>query len=372
MLAWPGRDSERGGRTNAAKNIGTEAAATPAGRGPPPRTKFTLWPTPWRKERRGSTLDGRPLPASLFALSWRLSAPDQIWLSLLAVAVALLDTAPIEVQRRMVNHAIKESGLRSILMLAATYAGIVLVQGIVKLLSNIYRGWVSEHGVRTLRGFISTIHEQAGTAQADAEHQGTQISMIVAESEPIGAFIGESFSEPLLQAGIIVAVVGYLIYLQPVISLVLLAVYVPQLVFVPLIQRAINERAQARIATLREASAGVIDSEHSATIEDDQEARFAHVFHLNMGVYKLKYSMNFLMNLCHQLGIAAILAVGGWFVVVGKIEIGTVVAFISGLRTVKDPWDDLTTWFQTAMVTRARYRLLTETLAGASPKAPAP
>ncbi|WP_375459284.1 hypothetical protein [uncultured Enterovirga sp.] len=57
-----------------------------------------------------------------------------------------------------------------------------------------------------------------------------------------------------------------------------------------------------------------------------------------MGVYELKFSMNFLMNLCHQLGIAGILGVGGWFVVRGQTEIGTVVAFISGLATIKDPW----------------------------------
>ncbi len=329
-----------------------------------PSFGFTLWPTPWRRGHGDRVLEGRPLPPSLFGLAWRVSAGDQIWLCVLAVMVALLDTAPIEVQRRMVNHAIKESGLRSIVMLALTYAGIVLVQGMTKMLSNIYRSWVSEHAVRSLRSYINATEPAQGEApqHVDAGHQGTQISMIVAESEPIGAFMGESFSEPLLQGGVMVSVVGYLIYLQPFIALVLLAVYLPQAVFVPLMQRAINRRAQARIATLREASAGVIDGEETGV--NHQEARFERVFELNMGVYKLKYSMNFLMNLCHQLGIAAILGLGGWFVVLGKIEIGTVVAFISGLGTVKDPWDDLTTWFQTMMVTRARYDLLTKTLAG--------
>ena len=175
--------------------------------------------------------------------------------------------------------------------------------------------------------------------------------------------MGESISEPLLQGGIMVSVVGYLIYLQPVISIVLLAVYLPQVVFVPLMQRAINRRAQARIEVLREASAEIIGAETEAG-ERDQEARFARVFRLNMGVYRLKFSMNFLMNLCHKLGIAAILVVGGWFVVLGKTQVGTVVAFISGLSTVKDPWDDLATWFQTMMVTRARYTLLNDTLEG--------
>jgi ABC-type multidrug transport system fused ATPase/permease subunit len=326
---------------------------------------FTLVPTPWQRRRR-SHLEGRSLPPSLLRLAWRLGSGDQIWLCALAAAVAMLDTLPIEVQRRMINHAIKESGLRSILMLAATYAGIVLVQGLTKLVSNVYRSWVAEHAVRVLRSHINGLGAAVDTPQS-IEERGIQVSLIVAESEPVGAFMGECISEPLLQGGIMVCVVGYLIYLQPVIALVLLGVYLPQCVFVPLIQRAINRRAQARIAVLREASAGVIgqDADHDETA--GQERRFARVFKLNIGVYKLKYSMNFLMNLCHQLGIAAILGIGGWFVVLGKIQIGTVVAFVSGLATVKDPWDDLATWFQTMMVTGARYALMRQTLEGEVP-----
>jgi ABC-type multidrug transport system fused ATPase/permease subunit len=341
----------------------SRAAPSKASRSP----RFSLWPTPWRHGSGHTPIEGRPLPKSLFRLAWRLSGGDQVWLCVLAVSVALLDTAPIEVQRRLINHAIKESGLRSILTLVAVYAGLVLVQGLTKMVSNIYRSWVSEHAVRSLRSFINALPQPGGSEGADAVQQGTQISMIVAESEPIGAFVGEALSEPLLQAGIMVSVVGYLIYIQPLISLVLLGVYVPQTIFVPIMQRAINRRAQARIAILRQTSAGVLDDQTPQANADPQEARFAKVFDLNIGVYKLKYSMNFLMNLSHQLGIAAILGAGGWLVVIGKTEIGTVVAFISGLGTVKDPWDDLVTWFQTMMVTRARYALLVKTLDGRVP-----
>ena len=264
----------------------------------------------------------------------------------------------------MVNHAIKESGLRSIMILAFTYAGIVLVQGLTKMVANIYRGWVSEHAVRTLRSHINIL-DHGETGERTAVERGVQVSLIVAESEPVGAFMGECMAEPVLQGGIMFCVVGYLIYLQPVIALVLIGVYGPQCIFVPLMQRGINRRAQARIATLREASGGVIGHDGVSDERARQERRFARVFKLNIGVYRLKYGMNFLMNFCHQLGIAAILGIGGWFVVLGKIQIGTVVAFISGLATVKDPWDDLATWFQTMMVTGARYTLMRQTLEGA-------
>jgi ABC-type bacteriocin/lantibiotic exporter with double-glycine peptidase domain len=138
-----------------------------------------------------------------------------------------------------------------------------------------------------------------------------------------------------------VSVVGYLIFLQPLMVLLLFAVFLPQFIFVPMIQRKINKRARIRLATVRAASAEVVGEKTAeADILNSQNQRFARVFHLNMGIFKLKFSMNFLMNLTHQLGIALILSVGGLLVVAGKTEVGTVVAFVSGLATVKDPWGE--------------------------------
>ncbi|SDR57843.1 hypothetical protein SAMN05519103_05901 [Rhizobiales bacterium GAS113] len=47
------------------------------------------------------------------------------------------------------------------------------------------------------------------------------------------------------------------------------------------------------------------------------------------------------------------------------IEVGTVVAFVSGLSTIHDPWGDLITWFQDPMVTSAEYELVTGAVAQA-------
>ena len=327
----------------------------------PRASTFSLWPTPWRTDHQGGFLHGTTLPQSYFALIWRISGGDQVWLCLLSVFVAVLNTVPIEIQRRVVDRSLKEGDFRSITFFVTAYAGVVILQGSCKLLYNIYRSWVSEHGVRSLRTFINRREEGTEHAEdATAAAQGTEISMIIAESEPIGAFMGESISELMLQGGTLVSVVGYLVVLQPAMSIVIAAVFVPQVIFVPLMQRAVTRRAQARISTLRSASGSLVGDDDGDRRRRQQDERFAEVFELNMGVYKIKFTMNFLMNLCHQLGIAGVLGIGGLFVVHKSIEVGTVVAFISGLATIKDPWDDITTWFQTLMVTRARYKLLAD------------
>ena len=177
----------------------------------------------------------------------------------------------------------------------------------------------------------------------------------------IGAFTGAYLSEPMLQGGILLSIFGYMAYLQPFMALVALTVFAPQLVFVPIMQSAINRRVAKRIATLREVSGGMIldvaDDGGIAPL-DMQKERIEDVFSLNMGIFKLKFSMNFLMNLLYHVGTAGVLATGGWFVVTGQTEVGTVVAFVSGLSRLNDPWGDLVTWFRDLTVTGTKYRLI--------------
>jgi ABC-type bacteriocin/lantibiotic exporter with double-glycine peptidase domain len=87
-----------------------------------------------------------------------------------------------------------------------------------------------------------------------------------------------------------------------------------------------------------------------------QESRFAEIFSLNLGVVEFRYSMHFLMNLTHNFAKVIVPGVGGWYVINGATEVGTVVAFVSGLNNVHDPWGGLVNWYEDMMVTRARYR----------------
>ena len=305
----------------------------------------------------------RAFPGGVFAYAKHVSGWHQAGLACLSVVVFALSAAPLELQRRIVNDAIGKGAFEPILWLALAYAGVALAEGAFKLVLNVYRGWVSEHAVLHLRTYIFSLKSiaPADGAAASAETEGVDISMIISESVPIGGFVGISISEPLLQGGILVSVFGYLVYLQPAMALLCIAVFSPQLVFVPLIQRAVNRRAGERIQTLREVSGSIVAEAHGADAAPPvQEARIDHVFELNMGIYKLKYTMNFLMNLMHHLGVACALGVGGWYAVKGQIQVGTVVAFVSGLAKVNDPWGDLVNWYREMTEVRVRYQLVAD------------
>jgi ABC-type bacteriocin/lantibiotic exporter with double-glycine peptidase domain len=191
---------------------------------------------------------------------------------------------------------------------------------------------VSEVAVRRLRRTL----EVSPAGHTDVP--GTRVAMMVDEALPIGGFVGMSVSEPVLQGGILTSVIGYMIFLEPYMALLSLAFLAPQVVFVPLMQGAINRRAEARIKTIREVSSDMIN------IGNAVDAQIERVFSLNMGIYKIKYSMNLLMNLMHYFAVAMALGIGGWFAVAGRIEVGTVVAVVAGLGKLNDPWGDLVNW----------------------------
>ncbi len=299
------------------------------------------------------------IPRSFPSFVWQTSGRHQIWLAALSAIVFGLTAAPLEIQRRVVNDAFKGGQFPAILLLAGIYLAVALASGLTKLALNVYRNRVGENVVRDLRRSIDQKISIDVTQQKAAEAEGVEMSLVVAESEPVGLFVGSAASEPTLQGGILLSILGYMAFLQPAMALLVLAVLSPQFIFVPLMQRAINKRAAARIVVLRGVSVAIV--EHPAVAGDPkQRRRFDSAFELNMGIYKLKFSMNFLMNLMRHLGICGILALGGWLVVNGRTEIGTVVAFISGLAEINDPWGDLVTWFRDMRVASVKYHLIAE------------
>jgi ABC-type bacteriocin/lantibiotic exporter with double-glycine peptidase domain len=324
-------------------------------------TRRSWWAPP--VDHLSASLVRQGMPPTLFGFVRRVSAWGQFWAACLAIAIFILTTAPLEMQRRILNAAVVDGDVGRVVVLAVVYAGIVLSEGLIKLLMNVYRGWIGEKAVRVLRLAASALVDSM-PQRANPGIQGVEISLILPEPEPIGGFVGVVVSELVLHAGTLLSAFAYMFFVQPVLAFACLLSFLPQLVFVPLMQAAINRRVQSRINVLRRASVDVLAAqggEAEAARVIRQEMRFARIFSLNLGVVKLRYSMHFLMNLTLSFAKVIVLGVGGWYVIDGQTEVGTVVAFISGLNNVHDPWEGLVVWYENMMVTRARY----QTFAGA-------
>src|SRR5580700_2939256 len=299
------------------------------------------------------------MPRNLYRYVLETSPLHQVFLVLLTVGVFLLEVVPLELQRRIVDDLVKHRDFWFVIALCAVYAGVVLVQGGTKLVLNVYRSWVGERATRDLRRRVHALVSSTSPASSSPEAEGVQASMIVAEVEAIGGFVGGSVSEPLLQGGILLSVLAYMIHVDLWMAVTAFVLFVPQFVFVPLMQGAMNRRTRARVQIIRQLSVSVVEGTSSDDARDrTDDERIQHVFELNMGIYKFKFSMNFLMNLSTQLQIVGVLLVGGWAVYADRIAIGGVVAFISGIGRITDPWGDLVNYFRDVNITQVKFALV--------------
>ena len=111
---------------------------------------------PVRIRRTGDDTPAR----SLYGYVWRMSGWHQAWLSLLAALVAGLSMAPLELQRRIVNNAIGGENLELLVLLAAVYLAVVLLQTGLKYLLRVGQGRVSESAIRYTRRHLFGIHQR--------------------------------------------------------------------------------------------------------------------------------------------------------------------------------------------------------------------
>jgi ABC-type bacteriocin/lantibiotic exporter with double-glycine peptidase domain len=323
------------------------------------RRKQTPPAKPTQPNRAGNR--ARFAAMGLYGYIWSISARQQSLLALLSIFIFLLDLVPLELQRRIVNDAIGKKIFLELVWLCGVYAVTVLVQGVAKLAWNVYRNSVGEATSRRLRldTFAAALRHPDPDTTA---REGVGISIILSEADPVGLFVATSVSEPVLHGGVLISVFAYLIYLQPWMALVALALFVPQCAFVPLVQKAINRRTEARIQVMRRLSADIVAETADGVLERENRSYrrgVGNIYTLNMQIYRRKY---FLINLLYHFGTVGILFVGGWFVMAGQTEVGTVVAFISGLTKVNDPWNDLVTFFRDMTNARMKYRLIAKVL----------
>ena len=312
------------------------------------------------------------MPKSLYAFIWRSSLRQQLWLVLLTLMVAPMSMIPLELQRRIVDDAIHDRDLHYMALLCGLYLVVLLVQGGLKYALNVYRGSLVERVALELRARIFGVlvgeplkrHEHAATVD-----KGAVVSMTSSEVEEVAGFVGDSISFPLLQAGTAFGTLGYLFWVQPEIAAFAVALFLPQIVIVPIGQRRINRWAAIHARLLRKVGGVIVSSDKNALTTKHLERRFARLSRgaltTRVLIYRVKFSLTSLGNFIDALGPLIVLAVGGWLVLNGKAEVGTLVVFISGFQKVAEPWDQLLTFYRTTSNARTKYRLIVDTLPAA-------
>ncbi len=310
------------------------------------------------------------MPESLYRYIWSISRRDQIGLCVLTALVFPLSMLPLELQRRIINDAVGGTSPELLLILGGGYFAVIVVHGGLKYALNLYRGRVSERVTLNLREAIyyciyAVVPGDRAARDEEPVDRGTVVSMLAAEVEKPGGFVGESLSQPLLQGGTIAAVLGYMVWVEPLIAFAAVVLHLPQLVVVPWIQGRINRHAKSHAERVRDLGDLVVERAETTggrgSIPQDFARLIERILAIRMSIFRLKYFLKFFNNFLGHLGPLSVLLLGGWLVIRGRTEVGTIVAFISGFERVNDPWRQLIALYRRVANARTMYKLVVDT-----------
>lgn len=309
----------------------------------------------------------------LYRLIWSRTRPQQLVLIVLSIVTALLAIVPLELQRHIINGLAHDKETPRVLAtLCGAYLAVVLTKRGLACLVNFQSAMLGEHIVRRLRewiyGRVGEITARPDPQQSQGTQPGTVITMISAEAETLGRFVGTSIQAPLLQVGTMLSVSGYMLVREPALGLIAIAVIIPQAIAFTLVQRRINTCIKDRTTVLREAGDMVVGEvsagDRSGGSEQEILSSFGQIFDIRKRLNALKIGMKFFVAALNVLGRVSILFFGGLLVLEGQSEVGIVVAFLSGFGKVTQPTTKIITFFRNANSAVVQYNMLKGILGG--------
>lgn len=302
---------------------------------------------------------GDDTPASsLVKYVWRMSGRHQIWVCLIAAVVAGLSMVPLELQRRIINGALEMKQFAPLVTLGAIYFGVLLLQAGLKYLLRMYQGWLSESAILYNRRHLTGLRNSRIPKEGAEEH-GRAVSIIGAEVDRLGGFVGEGFSQPVVNLGMLLAIGGYMMVVETTVAAISLLVLIPQVVLVPIIQHKLNKLLATRLDLLRAMSDSVSNMQGRASdLDSTLGPELRDIYANRIGIYAMKYLLKGLINLMNNLAPLVVLMIGGYMVIQGETTVGVVVAFISGLQRLVDPLRELMNYYRLAAQANVQHSMI--------------
>ncbi len=320
------------------------------------------------------------MPASLYKYIIQESGRAQVVAVILTLALVPLATVPLDLQRRMLNDAVEGGNLDLLIKLGLLYLGAIIVSDTLKYAMNRVRGRITAKVTHALRHSVYYCVYTVVKPESwkHGNHQGVDegavVSMLSSEVEKLGGFAGQAISQPVLQIGTAVVVIGYMLFIEPLVAGIALALYAPQLVIVPWLQTKINALALTRAVYVRKLGAFVVEIAEEEAIGNEVPEQFLNItndiFAVRLRIEKLKWLMKALNNFLMKLGPFGIIAFGGWMVMQDRLEVGVIVAFISGFERLGGPMRDTIAFYRQVSDAKMKYGLLVNSFSSHEPGTP--
>jgi ABC-type multidrug transport system fused ATPase/permease subunit len=314
---------------------------------------------------------------SLFRYILRHTWRDQIFLLLLTSISFPLIYNNLELPKRIVNNAIQGKKIPDtflglhvtqityLMALSFVLLLLITINGGLKYWINVYSGVIGERTLRRMRHDLYWQVMRFPLPQFKTMSAGEIIPMIVAETEPVGGFIGDSFALPIFQGGLLVTYVLFIFMQDPWLGIAAIALWPPQMVLIPRLQRKINMLSKERVQTARQLSDRIGESvagfaeirgNHTTELERaDISERLGKIYGIRFDIYKRKFFVKFLNNFLAQITPFFFYSVGGYLVIRGSLSLGALVAVLAAYKDILSPWKELLNWYATKEDVRIKH-----------------
>jgi putative ABC transport system ATP-binding protein len=322
------------------------------------------------------------LEPSIYGFILRYSWREQIYVVVMTVLSFPFLYYSLDLPKVIINRAIsgkhfpqKFLGLHLgqipyLVVLCGIFLALVMISGWFKLHVNVRKGQLGERMLRRLRYELYERLLRFPLHHFDRTATGQIVAMVTAELEPVGGFVGEAYAVPISQAGTLLTILFFMFVQNPVLGAAALAFYPLQGYLIPKMQRIIRALGRTRVRKIRglsdrigEAIAARIEIRvnHGAPYQLAEIAhRLGEIYDIRLEIYNRKFFVKFLNNLIGNLTPFFFYAVGGYFVISGKLSFGALVAVLAAYKDMSAPWKELLDYYQNQQDVAIKYEQVVE------------
>ena len=341
----------------------------------------------------------------LFGFIWRYSKREQLLIVPLVIASMVVLFASLDLPKTIVNEPIQGKRFPNpdstvifmriafnlpdflggptvllegfpmertpyLIALSLTFLALIVVSGLLKLQINTMKGWMGERMLRRLRYSLFDHILRFPLPHFRKVKSAEMATMIKDEVEPLGGFIGEAIITPMFLGGQALTALFFILYQHIYLGMIAFGMVVVQAVIIPRMRRRLLVLSKERQITARQLAGRIAECvdgaveihAHDTSNYERAEisARLGRMFRIRFELFQRKFMIKFLNNFLSQVTPFLFYLVGGYLAIVGRLDIGTLVAVIAAYKDLPSPIKELIDWDQQRMDVQIKYTQVVE------------
>ena len=292
----------------------------------------------------------------LFSWIFKGNRKFKLLLVVTVCATVLVRVVPLEMQKRIVNQTLHLKAFELLLIYCGLYLAAVIIAGGLKFVIAYLQTIIGQRALSAMRKELYRHVLTLPLGFFRKTQPGMVVQSFVSELATAGDFVGMAVAIPVTSVLSLVIFTVYLLWLNPILAVVSFVTYPAAIFILPMLQKRANAENKKRVdvsrdfsGKLAEAISGIHEIQGNAAyhLENNKFELLVNKLQkirITWNLYRqgIKVSSNFFTSFSPFI----IFLLGGYLVIKGRLELGSLVAFLSAQEKLFDPWKELIDVYQ--------------------------